>query len=469
VCTEYSSFDASGFDDFFSEDDQTEAALDSKIEILSQMEADDWIPQDCLTEFRSHVSPAPAASQFTLSSVAVPHAAAPLEIFERHFVADVPRPGLEKLKADYDRLNNLLAEREVRAAAVYRGQRRFLEELKIYLLDYEAAFDPDAIMRQLSEQMELLRQADLIVPLRVPSDDEPFTAISAEIGHFIEELERNRQSVLLLSELQKSADELVHVPEFAVPPARKYFKRPIPSPQLIGLADHLRQIGEAAKQLLPVSAIQSLTNSYRRSLSEEPLTQSAVQVSEEIPLDPERLIQFRQTVASKLPAAIAKRFESCDFSGLRIEYEEVEDDFELEVDRELEERSPTLNSLLRSMASLQLPAIPTFSGPRAADFPTQALDSNPLLEAIGQFLSSERQSASGLKAEISDLEQRLAAALKQVTVCEEQQEAAERVMRELSDEVAAIEKELPFFPPRLQSRVTKSRSSGGREARRRPG
>jgi hypothetical protein len=54
------------------------AALDSEIEILSQMAADDWVPQDRLTEFCSHVSPAPAALQLTLSSVSVPHAAAPL-------------------------------------------------------------------------------------------------------------------------------------------------------------------------------------------------------------------------------------------------------------------------------------------------------------------------------------------------------------------------------------------------------
>jgi chromosome segregation ATPase len=107
----------------------------------------------------------------------------------------------------------------------------------------------------------------------------------------------------------------------------------------------------------------------------------------------------------------------------------------LEVAREFEERSATLNSLLRLMAPLQLPAIPTFLGPRAVDFPTQALDSNPLL-------SSERQSASGLKAEISDLERRLAAALEQVAVREERQEAAERAVRELSDEITVIEKEL---------------------------
>jgi hypothetical protein len=69
-----------GLGDFFRESDQ----IDTETEILSQMAADDWIPQDRLTKFCSHVDPVPAALQLTLPSVAVPHAAAPLEIFERH-------------------------------------------------------------------------------------------------------------------------------------------------------------------------------------------------------------------------------------------------------------------------------------------------------------------------------------------------------------------------------------------------
>jgi predicted nucleic acid-binding Zn-ribbon protein len=453
VCTEYSGFDASEFDAFFKESNEVEAAIDGEIEILSQLTSDGWFPrdelQDCLTEFCSHFGPPPTASRLTLSSVTVPHAVAPLEIFERRFTAKASLPSLEKLKSDSDRLNSLFAGRLNREADIYRDQRGFLEELKAYLLRYEAAFDPDAIRRELTRQMRLLRKTDLIVPLRIPSGDEPLAAITSEIGRFIEELERNRRSALLLSELERSADEVVRVPEFTVPPAPKYVKNPIPSPQLVELADHLREIGEAAKQLMPVTAIQSLTNSYRRSLSEEPPTQSVTQVSEEIELDPECLIQFRQTVTSKLPAVIARRFESCDFSGRRIEYEEVEDDFELDVDRDLEERSATLNSLLRSMAALQLPAIPTFSEPPTADFPIAALDSDPLLKAAGQLLSSDLQSASVLKAEISDLEQRVATVLEEVAVREEQQQAVERALRELSDQIAATEKVLSVISARV--------------------
>jgi septal ring factor EnvC (AmiA/AmiB activator) len=461
VREEYSEFDASEFDNFFNESDQLEAEIDREIELLSQMEADDWVPrdelQDGLAEFCSHFGPPPTASQLTLSTVAVPHATAPLEIFERHFACEVPPPSLEKLRAEYDCLNSLLTARQNREAGIYREQRRFLKGLKPYLLQYEAAFDADAISRELGEQTRRLPEPDLIVPLRIPTDDEPLAAFSSEIGHFIEELERSRRSALLLSELEKSADEVVRVPEVTVPPPPTYVKNSIPSPQLVELADRLQQIGEAVRQLIPVSAFQSLTNSYRRSLSEEPPPQSAIQVSDAIELDPQRLIQFRQTVASKLPPVIARRLESCDFSGPRIEYEEVEDDLELKVDRELEERSTALNSLLKSMAAIQLPAIPTFPEPSAGDLPSGPLDSSPLLKAIGKLLSSDQQTASALKVEISDLEQRVAAALEEVAGRETEQQAAERELRELSDQIAAKEEALSVTSGKVARKSEKIR------------
>jgi hypothetical protein len=247
-----------------------------------------------------------------------------------------------------------------------------------------AGVDVGAIERQMHERLTMLRELNEIRPLQIPdfanpdiSTADPFAVIAGHFAEFCDELREQHRASSLVNDIETAAERALAFPEFTRPPPPKYVKKSVQSPDLVDLAAQLRGIAERTKEAVPFEAIQSLANTQRAALSFEPPNLSPVLEPDETPLfddgegEPESpaLTAFRRAAIAKLPPDLAKRFESAALVPRIEEFECDDEDENAEppFESNLEGRTAVLNSLLRTMASIDLPPSADDSGTIADD------------------------------------------------------------------------------------------------------
>jgi hypothetical protein len=391
--------DESEFPKFLTDFQQLEAAIDSEIEILSEIASDDWHPpkdlQSSLDEYCARF-PVRAATT-TLSAVDVPHATRLLEVFKRPFQADLPAaPPAEGFSAQLSDLSGSLADRRHREEKIYEEQLRFLQKLN------------DAACRRADapkdDPMDLVGDVGEIEPLSIPppslsSDADPLAVLRETLGDLVAKLKGSRESLRLVEDFEACMSGALSIPEFQPPPKPKVVRNPVPSQQLDELANVLARFRDGASRLIPADALQSLVQSQRLPVSAPAREPSPVP---RMPLPPlfevsddqtgAALSDFRASVAAKLPPALARQLQASQRIA-QIEDDDVDDDdgssAEAPFECGVEERTLALNVILQSMASVAAAPVPVLVEPQIRLTPDLA-DTARLLDAVDKLLASEQ-------------------------------------------------------------------------------
>jgi DNA repair exonuclease SbcCD ATPase subunit len=476
IVTEYRGFDSADYERLLQENLEMQAAIDRELAVLNCVGDIEW--ENCddfredLDEFCQRYRPVDTRGE-SLSAVQVPGAGAPLEVLERRVNPVLPAPPrAQQLKGEITNLVALLRHQRGEEGRIYSDQLAFFERLK-KCLDAASEMDIGAIEKQFRERVDMLNELNQIRPLQIPdlepgeNEGDPCVVIARHLGEFCGELRRGPRAEALVAEVEAAAEQALSIPNFTPPPPPKFIKQPVQSPDLLELASRLQAISERTREIVPIGAIRSLANSHREALAVEPVVVSSSAVPESAEDSKEEDIgadlaaefaEFRRVAVSKLPPGLAKRFDLPDSSSLipRIEeFECEEDDVENGLplfETNLESRTATLNSLLRTMAAIELPTLPTIVEPIRAPRESAPIDSQPLLDAVEQVLSPGHQSPAAIADEIRELEMRLDAALKEIAACEEDEcDESERVA--LEQAIASREQELEPLNRKVQEEV----------------
>jgi hypothetical protein len=477
IAIEYRGFDSEEYTASLQQNHEMQSAIDRELSILTRLPHSDWEIaddfRDRLEEFCLRYYPEELSLNGVLSEIEIPCLSEPLQVLERKLNPQIPAPPrIQQLRSEISNIVGILRNQQNQEIKVYQEQLRFFEKLK-ECLDRATAVDVSIIENQFHERLKMLKNLNEIRPLQIPQftanpqqEIDPFDVLSIHFADFCEVLRKSGTNSIV-TEIEEAADRALSIPEFALPPTPKLVKHSIQSSDLTELAGQLRTISETTKTIVPIGTLQSLTNSHRTALlTDPPLFQSE-------PLRGDELFEsnddqwnltsfeaFRNAALSKLPPELAKRFELPDSSSLVPQIEEFEceedaenlDADELKFESNLENRTILLNSLLRTMASIEIPSPPIISEPIQVSSESELVDPQPLLDAVDQVLSPEHQNTAVLADEIRDLEMRLDATLREIAAFEEEEsDESERIA--LEEEVAVRGRELESLKKRVQDEV----------------
>ena len=149
---------------------------------------------------------------------------------------------------------------------------------------------------------------------------------------------------------------------------------------------------------------------------------------------------------SKLAPSLAKQLEDPNFGFVMPKIEEIEDDGEHvedeieEQDSDVQARAAELNSILKSIAVMDLPPIPTVTSTPELRETYDKLDTNPLLDAVGQILTCQQQSASSLRDEIRELEQGISSIEFEMSRFTEEEDVNEEELKVMEREIQECER-----------------------------
>jgi hypothetical protein len=387
-----------------------EEAVDRELSVLRQFDVADWTPSDplgpVLDEFCIRFPRRETDPNFTLSRLKIPRLKTrpvPTET-----VLQIPLPNPPQLSRQS--FGSLIGAHDTFLDKVYKDQCQFFELLKTRLVR-QSRIDRSNLEKRLIDRLQSMRTPDSLKSLSLPSNSgqNATEIIGSRFAHFTAELAAIRPQSMV-ADFEHAAARLLNFPILTMPTSPKHIKIPVASPSLTRLVDELKAISESAKQLVPISAIQSLTASHRAALSAFPGVPSSpsptadfVHNSEEE--DRSALDDFRRVAASKLPPMLSARL-------FRVSDEFVVPDVDFPESAMVDqgaavERSASINGMLRTMAAMELPAVPSAALPQTANLVVPELEVGVLREAVSRVLSPEELEAGFLRGEIEVLNERL--------------------------------------------------------------
>jgi DNA repair exonuclease SbcCD ATPase subunit len=457
ITTEYTHFDVNELNAQLNEIAAQEAAVERELSVLRQFALDDWIPVDrtgrILDEFCLRSPSRNLSENLDLSNLPLPIFEGPPIVLERSVPLKLNRSEFN-LQKDVQNFITVLKHQQNVELSVYQGQLQFFESL-LASLESTPEVDPEWVEEQVRERAQAMQDLDLIAPLYIPESFaagavDPIDILCSTFAEFCRELEQNHQSASILAELEESAGTGLSFPEFQKPIVPRHVKRPVVDSQLTEFGDHLKRLAEITKKC-QVRAVE-----LGRAGGE---TAAAVVRPVEVPPafegepgNEEALLrELRIAALERLPPSLGEKLEASVIGFPKIDDEVIDDDTEFDQeapDQDLEDRAIKLNSILSSLASIEISPLPPLTPPPAVIPRFNQVDTQPVIDAVSEILSPVHQNAASIEADILDLDRRLGSARLELASFEEEEDLSENEtatlqgsLRERLGEVSEIRSE----------------------------
>ena len=437
----------------FQELKQKHEEVDKELSVLEAIECDDW---ECdadvpiwVNEFCDGYPGRREAAQATLSSVRVPCREDPPSVLEQASqvrVADAP--DMMGVQACLDGEIRNLQKRRDQEFKIYQDQLNYFRSLKSLMAkrECETCFDQGKFREQMNKRVAVGSGIDTMKVVEIPDMDtpsdvevsDPCAILASEFKKFKEELMQRTLDVNVPQE-----DSVLNIAPFRMPPEPAYVKESRPSQDLAKLTEQLRQISESAKRFVPGTAVAIDEVSGPVKTDQFVDSKSDVDMPPRFPdikqLDSVEIEPLKELVTSKLGSSLAKHFEEPAFNII-IESETGEEAHEsvpdeTELDADLAASAEELNKLLEGIATFDLPSVPNVQSTPELRESFEKIDTQPLLDAVDQILNCRQQSASSLRDEIKELEERIETIETAILDFGEEEEIKEEDLEELQREI----------------------------------
>ena len=460
----------------FQELKQKQEEVDRELSVLEAIECDDW---ECdadvpiwVNEFCEGYPGRREAARATLSRVCVPCREDPPSVLEQASqVRAADAPDLTDVQVCLDGEIRNMQKRRDQEFKIIQDQLNYFRSLKSLMAkrECEMCFDQGKFTEQMNKRVAVVSGIEVMKVVEIPDMDtpsdvegaDPCAILANEFNKFKDELMQRTLDINLPQE-----DSGLKIAPFRMPPEPVYVKESRPSQDLAKLTEQLRQISESAKRFVPDTPV--AIDEVSGPVKTDQFVDSHVDV--DIPprlpdieqLDSVDIEPLKELVTSKLGSSLAKQFEEPALNiVLESEvgeeaHESVADESELDAD--LAASAEELNKLLEGIASFDMPSVPNVRSTPELRESFEKIDTQPLLDAVDQILSCRQQSASSLRDEIKELEERIETIETAILDFGEEEEIKEGELEELQREIDDLtrqrdeeERELKQIIERLKS------------------
>ena len=424
--------------------------IDKELSVLEAIECNDWDHDSVLPIWIDQFcecSPNQSSPTLSrLSNITIPRTDEPPNVLEHMKKAEpIPPPNIQCLGQTLENEIRNLQKRRDQEVGIYQDQLDTLKSLKTLMERHESAssFDIAKFQAKIKERVELVPQIESIESVTIPdihrndNNSDPVRILADQFTKFADELGHVHAELVMQPE-----NELPSIQPFQMPPDPPCVKESRVSRELTELTEQLRQLSETAREFIPQVRDPTPTP--------EPEPEMCIEVDMP-PLLPDQLESpdidgFKELVMSKLAPSLAKQLEDPNFGFIMPKIEEIEDDGEHvedeieEQDSDVQARAAELNSILKSIAVMDLPPIPTVTSTPELRETYDKLDTNPLLDAVGQILTCQQQSASSLRDEIRELEQSISSIEFEMSRFTEEEDVNEEELEVMDREIQECER-----------------------------
>lgn len=423
--------------------------IDKELSVLEAIECNDWDHDSVLPIWIDQFCEcSPNRSSPTLSrlsNITIPYTDEPPNVLEHMKKPEpVPRPNIQCLGQNLENEIRNLQKRRDQEVGIYQDQLDTLKSLKTLMAQHESpnSFDIAKFQAKIKERVEIVPQIESLESVTIPdihrsdNNSDPVQILADQFRKFADELGHVHAELVMQPE-----NELPSIQPFQMPPDPPCVKESRVSRELTELTEQLRQLSETAREFVP--------QVRDPAPAPEPEPEMCIEVDMP-PLLPDQLESpdidgFKELVMSKLAPSLAKQLEDPNFGFVMPKIEEIEDEH---VEAEMEEqnsdvlaRAAELNSILKSIAVMDLPPIPTVTSTPELRETYDKLDTNPLLDAVGQILTCQQQSASSLRDEIRELEQGIGSIEFEMSRFTEEEDVNEKELEVMDREIQECERQ----------------------------
>lgn len=416
----------------------------------------DWRPIDnfnkiVIEECEMRYSPESDAEFQSLSSIPIPTSKNSPDFMENCYMpVPIPPQDVEPLKQDINNFVQAQGKQNDFINSTFKSQAEYLNALRDILstksLTEQDLHRFESQVKNQSQQMDELTE---ISPIKIPeikiSDDEDqsIQILSEKFDQFCQQIESEHPYNSLAEDFINSTEDSLNIPQFEEPPAIPYVKKPIPSSDLVHLADSLKDLINSANKVESLRQIQEKV-SLQRQIFEENSTKEDDSISAQTEKDseifklqlprplsppPENLvaIEFKELEKSKLPDVfqsipdpsdfvlfVDKPSSSQDGSAYSIPQEESNlsnpfssfkiNEPEPAITMNADERAQAFHDILKEFASFEFQPVPHFTPPPPLDLRVNPIDLQPMKDQFEGFLNTSEEDITTLIDEIAQLE-----------------------------------------------------------------
>lgn len=418
----------------------------------------DWTPDDeinniTIEECEMRYAPDDDQEFQSLDSIPIPISEKSPNLME-DCCAPMPIPlnNIEPLQQKIDDFVQSQVEINDFINSSYESQAEYLKAIKNELNSKSISEEEvQQLQYQYQNQVQQMNEFTGIQPIEIPeipipnNNDQSFQAYTEKFSQFCQQINEDHPYKSLSDEFISSAEDALYIPQFEEPPTAPYVKRPVPSADLVKLADSLKDLIKSADKIESLKQIQENVSLQHKIFLENATKEEnentdnpksdesdAFQINLPRPLSPppENLtaIEFRELVKSKLPDMFHSIFETQD-SDLFVETLQPQDEtkpsnqpdeshfsesinsFPIsekgpQISMNAEERTHAFQEILKDFASFELPPVPHFNPPAPVEIHVKPVDFEPIKEKMEDLLSTSEEDTSFLLDEIKDLEKR---------------------------------------------------------------
>ncbi|KAH0786896.1 hypothetical protein GPJ56_009273 [Histomonas meleagridis] len=436
--------------------------IEKEITILKEVDGQ-WENDESLSSLINDYSGGPPFepdSFCKLSSINFSDPQQQIQIANNIIPFNPPRSKVQQLQLEIEKIVSVLQSHEFISNSLYSAQLDFFTSLKDTLLSNPITEDDVYLYeQQIQDRLKLMSKIFQISPIVIPhptNDQNPLESISEQFTSLCEYLNSSNQYSSLSESLHKLAEQDLSFPEFSIPTKPQYTQKSIQNSSLIELSCKLQELTQRTSQMIPLQILQSLASTHCEALS---ITQSEIDFSDfepDLTLTPQKLTpiherghtespeitHFKQIFLSKMPDELQASLSTPQIS-LTIPHFEDESPQQSSIDSILSEsennefnnsihtRSGQLNTLLRTMTSLDTPPIPTV-GKVPVSQPRENINTGHILSIIDELLDPTQYERSVLLEEINQLSNKLEL-LQQKYSSEEEEQVDESLSQIISD------------------------------------
>lgn len=360
---------------------------------------------------------------------------------------------IDPLQQEIDKMVQTQIDQNHFVNSSYESQAEYLKSLHNELAAKSLTEqDLKKLDMQFQNQVQRMDELTEIHPIQIPNiiisnDDEGSIQIFTEqFNNFVQQIEKDHPYNSLSDAFINTTKESLEIPSFEEPKKMPFIKKPIPSQELVQLADSLKNLIKTANKVESLKQIQESIASQRKLFEENStkeesqykddsanIENDALQIQLVRPLSPppENLpaIEFKELVKSKIPDIFYDVVDLPDFH-LQIEdlpstgefeatnqNDEINDDsdsFDFFQNQSIDigsqssmsadERSQTFQKILNDFVSFELPQIPHFTPPAPVELRVKPIDVQPLKDQLNNLLENAEEDDSVLIEEINQLE-----------------------------------------------------------------
>ena len=145
----------------------------------------------------------------------------------------------------------------------YESQAEYLKAIKNELNSKSISEEEvQQLQYQYQNQVQQMNEFTGIQPIEIPeipipnNNDQSFQAYTEKFSQFCQQINEDHPYKSLSDEFISSAEDALYIPQFEEPPTAPYVKRPVPSADLVKLADSLKDLIKSADKIESLTQIQ---------------------------------------------------------------------------------------------------------------------------------------------------------------------------------------------------------------------